>query len=219
VRVREESFARALPLRWRQTRAYVALAEIYGLLYVNLRGREPQGIVAPGSERDALVQELRTRFRAVRDPRDGEPVFADVAAGGELYPGGDHTCQPDLVLVPRPGYSIHRTLHPRLWIDHHGVMAGTHRPQGILVASGPGVRHGTVSASIGLTDLAPTVLAISGVGIPEDMTGRVLRELFIEPPVATYVPPPEAAPGDAGSSSAGDDAQVMERLRALGYMT
>jgi predicted AlkP superfamily phosphohydrolase/phosphomutase len=219
VRVREQSFAHALPLRWRRTKAYVALAEIYGLLYVNLRGREPEGIVAPGAERDALVEALRTQLLNVRDPRDGEPVFAAVVPGETLYPGGADAARPDLVLVPRPGYSVHRTLHPRLWIDHHGVMAGTHRPEGILLANGPGVRHATAGTMIGLADLAPTVLAVSGVAVPEDMTGRVLSELFTEPPTVTYAPPSEAAPSDPGGSSEGDDAQVMQRLRALGYMT
>ncbi len=103
TRVRERSFRRALPLRWRRTRAYVALAEIYGLLYVNLRGREPEGIVAPGGERDRLVDELRERLAAVRDPRDGVPVFADILPGATVYPHDPYDRRPALVLVPRPG--------------------------------------------------------------------------------------------------------------------
>jgi predicted AlkP superfamily phosphohydrolase/phosphomutase len=219
VRVRERSFPRALPLRWSRTRAYVALAEIYGLLYVNLRGREPEGIVAPGAERDRLVDELRERLLGVRDPRDGEPAFADVLPGAAVYPQDPYDRRPDLVLVPRSGYTIYRELRPRLWIDHHGVIAGTHRPEGILVAAGPDVRRGTLAERPRLVDLAPTILAAAGVPVPDDMDGRVLSELFAVPPEVTHTAALGAVDADDAVLSATEEEQVVGRLRALGYLT
>jgi predicted AlkP superfamily phosphohydrolase/phosphomutase len=218
TRVRTQAFADALPLRWRKTRAYVALAEIYGLLYLNLRGREPEGIVRPGAEARALAVRLRERLLGVRDPRDGAPVFADVLHGEAVYPDDVGGRRPDLVLVPRPGYTLRRDLNPSLWVDHNRILSGTHRPEGILIVSGPGVRPGAVAAPPTLVDLAPTLLAYAGVPVPEDMDGRVLAELFTEPLDVRYAAPADAAERRDEALSAEEEDQVMERLRALGYL-
>ena len=217
-RIRTEGMERALPVRWRSTRAYVALAEIHGLLYVNQRGREPEGVVAPGDETERLVDELLERFRAVRDPRDDTPVFDRVARGGEVYPHDPHGVRPDLVLVPRGGLSIYRDLNPKRWIEHYDIPGGTHRSTGVLIAAGPGMRRGRVRAS--LLDMAPTMLACVDAPVPTDLDGRVLTELFEAPPHVSFEPP--VGPTDAatgGDLDAEEEAQVRERLRALGYMT
>jgi predicted AlkP superfamily phosphohydrolase/phosphomutase len=219
VQVREHGFAGALPLVWRRTRAYVAVAEIYALLYLNLRGREPEGIVAPGAEAERLLDELGERLAAVRDPRDGASVFARVERGADVYPDDRHGRRPDLVLVPRPGYTIYRELRPRLWIDHHRLMAGTHRDDGIIVATGDGIRAGGRAKPASIVDVMPTVLAAAGVPIPDDVDGRVLAELFTEPPTATYVPAARAGASEGGGLSAAEEDELARRLRGLGYMT
>lgn len=217
-RSRSEGFDRALPVRWSHTTAYVALAEIHGLLYVNQRGREPEGIVEPGAETARIVAELAERFGSVRDPHDGAPVFERVVRGADAYPDDPHRVRPDLVLVPRGGFSVYRDLNLRRWIEHYDVPGGTHRSTGVLVAAGPGIRPGRIAAN--LVDAAPTILASQGVPVPDDLDGRVLTELFAEPPAVRYVPPTTPAGGARGGElDASEEAQVRERLRALGYMT
>jgi predicted AlkP superfamily phosphohydrolase/phosphomutase len=218
-RVRTEGLDRALPVRWRSTRAYVALAEIYGLLYVNQRGREPEGIVAPGEETDRLVTELLEQFQAVRDPRDDTPVFERVLRGPDVYPDDPHGVRPDLVLVPRGGLSVYRDLNPKRWIEHYDISGGTHRSTGVLIAAGPGIRPGRVAAK--LVDMAPTMLACVDAPVPDDLDGRVVAELFETPPQVRFVPPsgPSDVRSDAPGLDAEEEAQVRERLRALGYMT
>ncbi len=217
--LRVRGFDRMLPLRWRRTRAYVALAEMYGLLFVNLRGREPQGVVAPGAAYEALVGELRERFLAVRDPADGAPLFSAVVPGREVYPDDPRGGRPDLVLVPRPEYSVYRDLNYRLWVERYTVVSGTHRPEGIIVAGGSGVRAGALPAEAELIDVAPTILAAAGVPVPTDMDGRVLTELFVEPPAVSFTEPTARPDAAAGGLSADEEGEVVERLRALGYMT
>jgi predicted AlkP superfamily phosphohydrolase/phosphomutase len=218
-RVRAHSFERALPLRWRTTRAYVAAAEIYGLLYVNQRGREPHGIVAPGRERDTLCEEIRGRFLALRDPADGAPIFSDVLEGSHVDPDDLTGRRPDLVLVPRPGFSVYRELNDRRWLDRYDRPSGTHRPDGIFIASGPMVRAGALPETVAIVDVAPTVLAAAGVPVPDDMDGRVLTELFVTPPEVAYAA--ARAPTDVTTDvlSDEDERAVTERLRALGYLT
>jgi len=207
---RAGSFERALPLRWSRTRAYVGLAEIYGLLYLHLPA---------GASREALRGELRRRFLAVRDPHDGASVFADVIAGEVAYPDDPLGRRPDLVLVPRPGFSVHRGLNHRRWLDRYATTMGTHRPNGVLLAGGDGIRPGRLAGTPSLVDVAPTVLAAAGVPIPDDLDGRVLTELFVEPPEITRVPPPTRGADDGFTLSADDESEVMKRLQALGYMT
>lgn len=220
ARVREGGFAASLPVRWASTRAYVAVAEIYGLLYLNLRGREPQGIVEPGAEAERLLDDLEQRLRAVADPHDGTPVFADVLRGPVVDPVDRHQRRPDLILVPRPDLTVGRDLHDRLWLERYPHPLGTHRPEGVLVLAGPGVRPGPLPAPVDLIDLAPTVLALADVAIPEDMDGRVLDECFTAPLAARRVAggaPATGGPLDGGLS-ADEESDVAERLRALGYL-
>ena len=216
-RVRERGFRDALPVSWPRTRAYVAVAEIYGLLYLNRRGREPDGIVA-ADEADAVRADLIRRFRRVRDPRDGAPCFAEILAGEDVYPDDPHGRRPDLVLVPRPGYSVYRDLNDRMWIAHYDVRGGTHRPEGIVMVSGAGVRSGRFDRDVELVDLAPTLLAAAGVPVPEDMEGRVLVEAFTEPLEVAYSSPAARTESADGGLSAEEENEVTERLRALGYL-
>jgi predicted AlkP superfamily phosphohydrolase/phosphomutase len=217
-RVRERSFRDTLPVAWSRTQAYVAVAEIYGLLYLNQRGREPEGIVAPGADADALLADLTRRFLAVRDPRDGAPCFAEVVPGRDVYPEDRHGRRPDLVLVPRAGYSVYRDLNHRMWVTHYDVRGGTHRPEGVVMLSGAGILPGRLGHAVELVDFAPTLLAASGVPVPQDMEGRVLSEAFANPPDVSYAAPLPRGEGAEGGLSAAEEDEVTERLRALGYL-
>ena len=87
------------------------------------------------------------------------------------------------------------------WFSY-GRTEGTHRPDGIFVANGPGIAHGRHvpgtpllrgrseggTPAPNIVDCAPTILAMLGLGIPDDMQGRVLTEIFKTPPVVTVEP-------------------------------
>ena len=104
------------------------------------------------------------------------------------------------------------------WLSY-GRLEGTHRPEGVLVAAGPGIaRAAEVHANI--VDCAPTILALLGFCIPDDMQGRVIHELFETPPTVAY----EAARAASGSLekeevySSHELRQVTARLSDLGYL-
>lgn len=219
LRVRQRAFAASLPVRWRSTRAYVGVAEVYGLLYLNLRGREPEGTVSPGPEAERLLADLERRFRTVTDPVDGSAVFTDVLRGSVVAPEDRHGRRPDLVLVPRADLTVGRELNDRLWLEHYRAPMGTHRPEGLFVLSGPTVAVGRLPAPVDLVDLAPTILAMAGVPIPRDVDGRVLQECFVAPlTTSEQDAPAHPARGEPPALSPEDEASVTERLRALGYL-
>jgi hypothetical protein len=97
-------------------------------------------------------------------------------------------------------------------------------PPGMIIASGPSIRPGVTVGDASLLDIAPTVLALGGLPVAEDMEGRVLEEAitplhwgrFPLGAIMTYEDgtrlPRLPAPG------VDDDGAVLDRLRALGYI-
>jgi arylsulfatase A-like enzyme len=103
--------------------------------------------------------------------------------------------------------------------------SGWHRTQGLFVAAGPGFLENARLEPGSVVDVAPTVLYAAGLPAAEDMDGRPALELFTDefrravPPasVASYEPETSRARWDAPVTSPVDD-QILERLRALGYI-
>jgi arylsulfatase A-like enzyme len=93
---------------------------------------------------------------------------------------------------------------------------------GMLIASGPGVRASHELSSARIIDLAPTILAIMGVPIPEDMDGQILTDAFIpdtqvDLQVGYQKPQHNVLAGSADLSEQAED-EILDRLRGLGYV-
>lgn len=160
---------------WSRTRAYAL-----GLngLYVNLQGRERDGIVHP-SERDALLDEITEKLLAVRDPRNGRPVIAKVYRAEEVYSGEYVEKAPDLLIGYYRDYraSWATTLgditdevisdNDSAWSADHCI--ATFEVPGVVFSNRPVVR-----GDPSLVDLAPTILGLYGVPPSETMTGGSL---------------------------------------------
>src|SRR5205085_4673898 len=58
--------------------------------------------------------------------------------------------------------------------------SGTHRDYGIFLAQGSVIRAGATLEGACMTDLAPTILHLLGVPVPDDMDGHVLEEIFTD---------------------------------------
>ncbi len=101
--------------------------------------------------------------------------------------------------------------------------ASWHRPQGVLVMSGAGVKKGAELASPTILDLAPTALALLGLGSGDDMDGRVLAEALTGAAPAR-IPSWDAIEGDAGlhppemRQDPFEAADALQQLVDLGYM-
>jgi len=99
-----------------------------------------------------------------------------------------------------------------------------HRLYGIFLMAGPGIRPGPID-TVSLLDVAPTVLALAGLPPSREMKGRVLSEAFQDEAaralpgerVASYEVGPAAASEAVGDTSAADR-EMIESLRALGYI-
>ncbi|HEY1262490.1 MAG TPA: alkaline phosphatase family protein [Terriglobales bacterium] len=159
---------------WSRSRAYGL-----GLngLYVNLRGRERQGIVAPGAQADALLQELQDKLLAVRDGDSSVPVITRVDRAKDVYQGPYAQDGPDLLVGYNRGYragwqTILGNFPADVFENNTNPWSGDHCMDFTLV---PGVllsNRKIESQSPALTDIAPTILAQFGIPRPATMIGR-----------------------------------------------
>lgn len=214
-----------LAFDWSRTRACVLHAGIYGFLYINLKGRQPQGIVDP-KDFDPLRKEIRERLLAAKTrDRDGRDfnIFTEVHTTEDLYDCSrkEYPWMPDLMLVPADGLAVVKKIRgnsPVRWVPM-SRLEGTHRLHGMFTANGPGVAAGKkIKAHI--ADLAPTVLAGLGERVPKDMDGRVLDEMFSEKVEVRYEPPQDRKLEDTGEPKLTDKQmeEVTSRLGDLGYL-
>jgi predicted AlkP superfamily phosphohydrolase/phosphomutase len=171
---------------WQRTR--ICSVGACGHLYVNLRGREPQGQVGPGIEYKYLLRDVTDYMLSLRDPQDGRSVVEAVWRREEIYDGPALDDAPDLILQWRDSaYETRPDLGPvaaPVFEDTvslagaDGVrLTGCHRPNGLLMAYGAGVRPGHLGDA-SILDLAPTILAALGLDVPAGMDGRVLDGLL-----------------------------------------
>jgi predicted AlkP superfamily phosphohydrolase/phosphomutase len=209
---------------WSQTRAY-SVGNV-GPIYVNLRGREPEGSVQPGQDYESALGELAGSLQQMCDPATGERLMGKVQHREEIYSGPCIEQSPDLFCLPRDWrYAAFGLIQlpSDKWLDPPFDRTGGHRMDGMLLAKGPGMRSGHRIDGAEIVDLAPTILALMGVPIPPDVDGRVLKALFTDDftssmKISFSEQDSAAHDGPVELSPEGERA-VRERLRRLGYVS
>ena len=207
---------------WARTVAY-SLGHV-GQIYINVAGREREGIIARGAAYEEAVERVVDALGTLTMP-DGRPMVERVIRAAEL-PGGPYADDgPDLHLV-LDGYRYISC--PLFATDGHVLSkqirgdSGSHRLEGTFIAAGPQVRPVGRIEGTRIVDLAPTALSLMGCPIPEDMDGRVLNELLATEAASYQATLIEegaryARPA-AMSLSPEEEAEVQQRLRGLGYL-
>lgn len=211
---------------WARTRLY--FNDVREELRVNLKGREPHGIVEPGEEFETLRDEVAAALLKWRDPKSGVRFVADVKRREEVYTGPHLAEAADLLVYWNDVPELYEIRGAGGRDQNYGVrfdpdVNGGHRPNGVLIAHGPGIKSGCDIHEAQIWDVAPTVLYLMGLPIPKDMDGVLLRGMFTERVLAQY-PPEYAEPEHAASPvpetrfDNEDEELLKERLRGLGYI-
>jgi predicted AlkP superfamily phosphohydrolase/phosphomutase len=164
---------------WSKTRAYCV-----GLtgLFLNVAGRESQGIVAPGTEAAALKAELIAKLTGLRDPDGGEVGVREAFDTSAIYVGPYRDNAPDLLIGYNAGYrtswdSARGVVTGPVFQDNTKAWSGDHCIDPRLV---PGVffyNRRTDTTDPALIDIAPTALRLFGIDPPPHMDGRPLAGL------------------------------------------
>jgi len=158
---------------------------------LNVRGREPAGLLEPGAEVDLFVDQLVRGLEEVEDADTGERVVRRVLRTADLYDGPRVEELPDLLVEWNPGHrlgstilgsgarSVRRLRSPRIGeieATNRYCRSGEHRIEGMLVASGPGIPEGEAGRVLSNLDLAPTFAAMLGCTMPS-AGGSAIPEL------------------------------------------
>jgi predicted AlkP superfamily phosphohydrolase/phosphomutase len=160
---------------WSRTQAYCLPTDLEGYVRVNLRGREPQGIVSPGPDYEKILAQISVALMELRHADSGKPVVQSVIRVDDVFPGDRRAYLPDLIVQWDSSSPIRSVRSSRTGIvsgNSPDPRSGTHRGPGFVLASGPGIAPGTTLAGH-IVDFAPTALARMGISVPDKMRGRI----------------------------------------------
>jgi len=183
------------PIDWSGTTAYTSVTSTGEGVSIALRGREPEGTVAPedyGRVRDAVARSLLE----FADPATGHHPIAAAHRKEDVLDGPYLDRAPDLLLEPAPLYSL---THARKAVEPADWLSGDHRPEGVYVAAGPDVVSGA-GEEISLADFAGWITGALGVDMPSVQGEDTAVQQAV------------------GAFSDDEEREVEERLRGLGYL-
>ncbi|MDX6666209.1 MAG: hypothetical protein QOG68_2415, partial [Solirubrobacteraceae bacterium] len=175
---------------WARSRAFAEPDFGSGAIRLNVRGREPEGIVEPGEEYERLLAEISGELLELTHHATGQPAVARVVRRDELASGPHADELPDLMIAWTPDVLLDAVDHPRVGTLHERLIdlpTAEHTGHAFVIGSGPRFRDGTHSGHGRLADVAPTILHLLGAALPRDMDGRVLADL-LEPSVGAERP-------------------------------
>lgn len=211
-------------LDWDKTVAYALTPSCNGI-YIRVARRPGQPGIPP-SAYASFRAELIAKLLAFTDPQSGQPVVRRVMTREEAFPGTYMSEAPDLTLVLRD-YGFISVLNADAPLKRRTEPKGMHRPEGIFLAIGPGIKQGVVVPPLSIADMASVLLYSLGLPIPADFEGRLPQEIFTESWLRQR-PPLHGAPTQGQQRSpaltpshtleAEQDEVILSRLRALGYL-
>lgn len=211
--------------KWPDSKAMVIDTAVNGHLFINVKGRQPDGIVEPGTEYDELLKELRERFTNAINPHTGELIFSKVGTPAEVYgfSEADTTMFGDLVLVPQSGIELvlsDSKSGEYIEMTGNDSLIGAHCYEGIYLFSGRNIKN-SIGEKTHIVNIAPTIYAALGAELPKYMDGNVLETLFKEEMPIVYQTGRINVPcrsDDKQILSTEEEVEITKRLSALGYV-
>jgi predicted AlkP superfamily phosphohydrolase/phosphomutase len=211
---------------WRRSDAYGISGGVFGGLYVNLKGREPAGAVEPDR-----YEETRSRLEAILTqlarPDGGGPLVKQVLRREEVYGGRFAAEAPDMLFLPHDPtlavfgdfeFSSNKVLEPA-----SEAISAQHRMDGIFIARGEGLRKGGEIEGMSVLDVAPLLLYLMGLPIPDVLDGEFRKDLFEDAALGARPPSyckADEVPGiSLGERKSTEDDSIKQRLKGLGYIS
>lgn len=168
---------------WKWSRAFCIINDYSGAIRINLKGREPNGLVEQGKEYDTLCDELIRELGELINTETGKKAVSEVLRIDELCQGENIWDLPDLIVKWTGDAPIRALYSPRIGTvsgENPDKRTGAHRPYGLLVASGQNIIQRKTVEGANIMDIAPTILYLLGQSIPHDMDGKVLLDIIDE---------------------------------------
>jgi predicted AlkP superfamily phosphohydrolase/phosphomutase len=160
------------PIDWSRTMAW-GDGGYYGRLFLNVKGREPEGVIEP-SRYDEVRDDLIARFESALGP-DGRPLGTKVHKPQDVYPEVRGVA-PDLIVYfgDLDWRSVGTVGNPEVFTHENdtGPDGANHDPTGIFVVKGAAGQGSGRVEGMNLVDVGPTILGMYGIDAPEGVVGR-----------------------------------------------
>ncbi|MFP5263017.1 MAG: alkaline phosphatase family protein [Blastocatellia bacterium] len=201
---------------WVRTRAYTEPGR--HVININLAGRNARGSV-PRAEYDNVCAQIIEDLNLWTDAR-GVRVVERVARREEVYFGPFQERASDLYIYWNPAADLRE---PPPEVRARGFWwSGDHRPEGVLICKGEGIRRGARLDPPAVYDLLPTLMYAARLAVPENLDGEVIRQAFAGDFIASNPiragSPPQSQPAGRGGLSETEERLIEEKLRGLGYL-
>jgi predicted AlkP superfamily phosphohydrolase/phosphomutase len=169
-------YAPAMTFDMKRSRAFALPTDLQGYIRINLRGREPNGIV-PESEYDSVCEELKAELLALCHGDNGAPVVKEVIRIRDTFQGPFIEELPDLSVIWNTDYVVTNVVSPRCGLIRRdpdlSAGGGNHRGGGFILVSGSGVTRRRFAGHE--FDIAPTVANLLGERGRPEWDGHALQ--------------------------------------------
>jgi predicted AlkP superfamily phosphohydrolase/phosphomutase len=161
---------------WANTTAW-GLGGYYGRLFLNVKGREQQGVIDPKNY-EKVRDEIIRKLEAITDEK-GNNIGTRCYKPQEVYTGPNIDQAPDLIVYfgnlywRSTGDIGHSSIHS--FETEVGPDDAVHAEYGIFILWDPKAKRGKRLDNLEIYDVAPTVLDVMGIDVPGDMEGKVIK--------------------------------------------
>lgn len=206
---------------WSQTKAYFCSLSGQNV-WINLKGRQPEGIIEPGKEYEALRDQIIEKLYTIKDPKTSKNIIQKVYRREEIYTEDLVSNAPDLIIDMAEGYVIQVGLAPEMLMpamQYKLYRSGCHRQHGIFIAIGKDIKKNHQVQNAEIIDIVPTVLYLLNKQISTYMDGKVLTDILNkELKGVEYQSIQVKRTSAIQKISEDEEAKIAERLKGLGYM-
>jgi predicted AlkP superfamily phosphohydrolase/phosphomutase len=194
IKLKRDSQTKKITIDWKNTRAF---AQGMVSVYVNSKGRDPEGSVNPGKEYEDVVRDLINILYDIKDPKTNQrPIIMALSNQDAEFIGLSGERVGDLVVAANPVYaldnrvkvdgrlfedlktglpdgSIHGAQLPALDLKENGMI------KSLFIAQGPKIKKDyTIEKPISMINIAPTIAHLLDIPPPKNCEGVVIKEML-----------------------------------------
>jgi len=219
---------------WSKTQAY---SGDNGHISINLKGREPKGIVETGEEYQKLIREIQRKLKEETNLDTGEKLFGEVFIREKIFKGKNTNNIPDIILKSRIKGLVPTARLDTKWglltsisefikgkkrfisAQHNGAFSR----EGIFVCCGTGIKKIEKKIALKMMDIFPTVLYLLDKVIPTNLDGKIKDKIFDENFVESRSPKFEGTSEKepllkTERISKSEEEKIKKKLETLGYL-
>ncbi|MBW2051416.1 MAG: alkaline phosphatase family protein [Deltaproteobacteria bacterium] len=186
----------------------------------------------PSEEYEKVVTDLKTKLlESCLEVETGEKVVEWVRHRDEIY-SGDHVHKaPDLLIRWKESEKIAglrygaqgKPIYPRYPTREHKINTGDHRPMGVFMAHGDGIKRHFEVNGLNIVDVTATIIHLNQLFVPHYMEGEVAESIFDEHlrsinPITRDQQEITSTKAELLEYSQEEESVLRDRLRGLGYV-